>query len=660
MRWRISAAFAFVAAMLWAAAASGPPRLSVQLDQDLWRVNEAGVLKFRIAVEERALRAGGRISITIPGSWVMHAFHLYEDNGKVRANQPYGVLTQELAEFISVEGPADSRWRTEIVEQSADGSYHRFSRTVVLTLEEGKAAPGEALTVSYGDAEQPIHASFLSETVRFPVRVDPGGVWKAVEPSPSVETYAGRAVELLLTASSEAAAGAPVPIHVTARDEFGNPAALPAALEVRGADEIVLRETAGRRVQRGYVKFFEEGFHVVEAGNAKYGFVRSNPIRVTAAPVEERLYWGDLHSHSSASKDGIGETPFSFARDYANLDFYALSDHSTGDRGDPGVTDKEWAANIEAVKSFHDPGRFVTLLAYECSLPYPWGHHNVYFAEDEAPIFRKHEVKTLPELWRRLEDYRSFTVPHHTGIVFGGGPGRGQGVVWDRDHPSRPLLEIYSGHGQSELFDRSHPLSYDNLIFLQRWKNWFQRQAPETPDEYRDLYGPSSAPGPHYARDAWAVGLRLGTIASSDDHTARPGQASKGLVAVRAPRLERKAVFDALTERQTYATTGERIYLDFRVNGRPPGSQISLDGPAVIEVEIAASEELEWVELMRLNRLRKKYEVAKKWTPESWRWKARFEDSAYEDAALYYVRAKRQGLVGGRPVMAWSTPVWVE
>jgi hypothetical protein len=71
--------------------------------------------------------------------------------------------------------------------------------------------------------------------------------------------------------------------------------------------------------------------------------------------------------------------------------------------------------------------------------------------------------------------------------------------------------------------------------------------------------GARSVEGAHYARDAWAAGLPMGVIASSDDHEAHPGLPHFGLAAVYAPELTRDAIFAGLRTRRSYATTGVRI-----------------------------------------------------------------------------------------------------
>ncbi|UCF97504.1 MAG: DUF3604 domain-containing protein [Spirochaetaceae bacterium] len=70
--------------------------------------------------------------------------------------------------------------------------------------------------------------------------------------------------------------------------------------------------------------------------------------------------------------------------------------------------------------------------------------------------------------------------------------------------------------------------------------------------------------------DAFALGLRPGVVANSDDHKCRPGAsypgASRfgsygGLTCFLCSELSREAVFESLRSRKHYATTGTRLFL---------------------------------------------------------------------------------------------------
>ena len=630
--------------------------LSVEVSPDRWRVDDEGQLLFRIRVEAGELSSGSRISLALPGSWTWHTIRpTRREDGKL--GPTLRVPTQELLEYFALLPPERAdRWRLEILEEHHDGTYHRFDRRLVLTCVSDEVPAGEEITLRYGGDPRPIRTSRLAETVRIPVQFDLGdGQWRDVENPPQLTSVADSFHTILVTADSVATVGQPVEVHVTARDRLGNSAELPSGLELRssggGVETVGL--TAAGAVWTGTVRFTTPGFQTLEVGNDSVGFHRSNPIRVTEEEPRLKLYWGDLHSHSTMSKDALGVDPFTFARDYANLDFFASSEHSTGDRRDEGITDSEWQAIQSSVKSFHDPDRFVTLLGYECSLPAPFGHHNVYFADDSAPLYRKLEVKTLEELWRRLSSHRAFTVPHHTGVHWAA-------AVWDKKHPLRPLFEVFSVHGQSELYDPDNPLSYDQLIGMAPYGT-YPIGSELVPEEHRGMVPISnSAKGPHYARDAWAAGLELGTIAASDDHTARPGLPYWGLAAVWAERLDRESIFQALSNRQTYATTGQRIYLDFRVNGGMPGTRVNAGGPPRIELEVQGTDVIAWVELVAFGRGQRGYSVVKRWTPGGPYLRESFTDTGYSDRSFYYVRLRQRGLVEHRAVMAWSSPIWIE
>ena len=65
---------------------------------------------------------------------------------------------------------------------------------------------------------------------------------------------------------------------------------------------------------------------------------------VTAVEPSIKTYWGEMHSHSSISADGIGPDPFPYARDAAHLDFFAATEHADDDgtpKGD-AIRPEDW------------------------------------------------------------------------------------------------------------------------------------------------------------------------------------------------------------------------------------------------------------------------------------------------------------------------------
>ena len=76
----------------------------------------------------------------------------------------------------------------------------------------------------------------------------------------------------------------------------------------------------------------------------------------------------------------------------------------------------------------------------------------------------------------------------------------------------------------------------------------------------------------HGARRRWQRGLRFGFVGSSDDHAGFPGAYGEGLMAALCEELRASGILEAIRARRTYALTGDRIEVDFTVDGAPMGS----------------------------------------------------------------------------------------
>jgi hypothetical protein len=200
------------------------------------------------------------------------------------------------------------------------------------------------------------------------------------------------------------------------------------------------------------------------------------------------------------------------------------------------------------------------------------------------------------------------------------------------------LLEIYSSHGTSEHFEPTDPLAYENVRFVNA----------------------RSAVGAHYARDAWARNRRLGVVAASDNHSARPGQHHLGLTAVFAENLTREAIFDALAARRSYGSTGQRIYLEFEVGGLRMGKRGKPAQKVEGSVIVAAPAEIRFAEVMSLREGESEWRAAARWERPGRLLQATFEDLPAGVDVTYYLRAELVESFGGRVARAWSSPVWLK
>ncbi|MCD6351732.1 MAG: DUF3604 domain-containing protein, partial [Armatimonadetes bacterium] len=157
-------------------------------------------------------------------------------------------------------------------------------------------------------------------------------------------------------------------------------------------------------------------------------------------------------------------------------------------------------------------------------------------------------------------------------------------------------------------------------------------------------------------------GHRLGVIASSDEHSGQGGRRHGGLAAVFAEELTREALFAALRARRCYATTGERILLDFNVNGLAMGQegQAAPGDTLRLRLKVWGTQTLLRVEILRF-RFGQDEDIlpilSDSPRPESLDAEYELEDE-YTGPCFYYARVTQEPLEW--PGMAWSSPVWID
>ncbi|PWB79213.1 MAG: hypothetical protein C3F15_00080 [Holophagae bacterium] len=539
---------------------------------------------------------------------------------------------------------------TEVRARLGDRGWH--PRPVVVELPAGLAA-GDELTLVVGSAggERPSLAPRYAVRDFVPlllVDADSSGVLAPAEARSSLEVRAAAPVGCRLLAASEARRGQAIPLTVRLEDRFGNvaPARQEVAVELRleGADAAAA-STVVRFAPNG------EGWQEVSGPAAAAcgvvrvvatsalggGTVRSNPVRVSDGPAVASHFWGDLHGHSAMSDgSGSGEEYYRAASGPAALDVVALSDHEW--QLDAG----EWAT-VERLCRDHDrPGELVPLLAWEYSL----GGHRVVYSKSCTGTPPAAAFDGPKELWqveynhdpirswtrggdgRPLLDFASsaalfadhrgtdtLIVPHTSATSH-------MGNDWDAHDPSLVrLVEIYSAHGSDEAAASPRPVA----PFVERGS----------------------------AQAALARGYRLGFIACGDSHDGHPGRSLSGrwpggLTAILAPRLDRDAVWQALSSRRVYATTGARILLDLEVAGEPMGGEVVAAGPVEVRLEAHGVELLDRVEVVGAGG------VVAGFAPAALDFATTVEMPPCAAVCWYYLRVvQRDG------EMAWSSPAWV-
>ncbi len=455
------------------------------------------------------------------------------------------------------------------------GYVRPWRQALTVQVYDGWLAPGETITITYGDTSEGSPGAraqtFPEDTFEFHVAVDPFGTGLPAElpESPVLRIVGAPADRLVALGPSDAVVGEPFAVTVRAQDRYGNPSP-----SYRGTVSLTC-EDAGAQLPAPYtftaadagVHRFEglrlsaEGAHRLTVTDGSLQ-ATANPIACRSRAPAQSLFWGDMHGQSEETLGtGTAEQYFRYGRDVGALDFASECGN------DFQITKEHYADLQQQVKRFHEPGRFVTFLAFEWSgLSSAGGDNNVYYLEDDQPVHRsshwlvedKSDQDTdrypIPELFKTLKGYGDVLVLPHIG---------GRRANLDFYDPAlTPVIEICSVHGRFE---------------------WFAREAMER-------------------------GLKVGFIGNSDDHTGRTGAAypgtdelgrRNGLAAVYATELTRQGIWDALWQRHCYATSGERIVMRVTSGEHMMGDEFETSAPPTLDVEVIGTGPLEKVEVVR-------------------------------------------------------------
>ncbi len=308
------------------------------------------------------------------------------------------------------------------------------------------------------------------------------------------------------------------------------------------------------------------------------------PASTAAAQVASggpyKNYFGDLHNHNQVGyAQGTLERSFEVARNH--LDFYAFTPHSYWPDVDEydgrieykwrngfAVAKARWPDVVRLARAYDDPGTFTTILGYERHGTEE-GDYHILFPDLKGDY---ELIEKLGELQAFAKKRGCILVPHHPSNRLGH-----RGIASASIDPEvSPLLEIHSEWGCAEHDRAPHP--YKRHTEGGRWTRHTLQ---------------------HYLRD----GHRLGVIASTDDHLGYPGGYREGLAVVKATELTRDAIFDALRTRRTYAVTGDRIELDFSVNGAIMGSELPYAQSRQIQCSVRGWDVVDRVEVVKNGRV---------------------------------------------------------
>lgn len=417
------------------------------------------------------------------------------------------------------------------------GGFRGATGALVFRVEGSSLTAGDVVTVTYGDTTKggegmrmpdigtdfmvfPIYVAFDSNDHYISLPLQPVSITGT-----DLEGVHAFAPSIVKT-------GQPFEISIRARDHFYNRPKDPSPRWILNLNDEAAFVTEPTESAISLVSLSDglakPGVYYVSV-ESEDGSIRGigNPILVEDEPTRY-IYWGDTHGHSGFA-EGLG-TPDSFmrwAKEDARLDYVTHSEH------DIWMDDREWLVLIDNVVSFSDE-QFIGFLGYEWTRSkFLGGHHNVIFRTAEGRERVPAQLYgTLTRLYQGLRDKHDpqdvVVIPH----------AHQPGNYRHSDPDLEPLVEIMSQHGTFE---------------------WFGQK-------YLDH------------------GHEVGFTAASDNHLSQPGYTAPkagglsqrgGLGALLATEKTRDSLFDAMKQLDAYATSGDRIILDFTLNGSRMGKRIA-------------------------------------------------------------------------------------
>lgn len=549
------------------------------IKEDTMRLDQSHLGKARILTDKTVV-AGSVITMTL--EYTVGKYGL-DDSGNIR------IAWRSVSDW---EGPQfDDPKAFGYTTVSTDGNavlhykkgVHQrpFHNCLDIKVRDGDLYEGDKIYVTFGDTSKGSPGfrvqTFAESNHEYRVFADPLNTcrFEMLDEIPTMSVVAGPINEVQVVVPSHTVEGDNFDTVVRVLDEWGNPCrAFNGVVELKGKEGLIIPEVVDfSKTNEGFVrlkdcKISNKGVYHIEGLYPDHNIVGLSNGIVCDEKKQFNLYWGDAHGQTSLTiGTGSLDEYFSFAKGPAAIDF-------TGWQGnDFEITPEKWEMVKEKTKAYHTPGEFVTLLGYEWSGNHPGGgDHNVYYLGDDEEFYphcnwsswdeqnndnNRYPLNELHDEFRGRKDV--LVIPH-----IGGRPGNLD--YYDADHT--PVIEIHSHHGTFE---------------------WF-------------------------ARDAMERKLKVGFIATSDDHTCRPGlsyplqnvkqmaaafDVTSGFTAVYAKDLTREGLFEAIKKRRVYATTFARILLGVSIGDHYMGEEIYLDKNPKLDIDVVGTGPIKSVEIIK-------------------------------------------------------------
>jgi len=366
-----------------------------------------------------------------------------------------------------------------------------------------------------------------------------------------------------------------------------------------------------------------------EASRTKYSIVMGNP-----------------HEHTNHSlcknngADGTLDENYRYARDVQGHDFMAITDHDHD-----MYYEVAWRRTLRAADFHNDPPYFLALPAYEFSFlnwktwGKTWipalGSQILYFVshvsaarfvKEDGSVYRVYDEesadpKKLLALLHKKGIKDAVLRPHQLTDYYSVSD-------WSiKDPEYRTVMEIFQIRGSHE-HEGCPRQAKAHLI-------------PRTTQKAAGVDGT-------WAQDALAKGQRMGLIACGDHNST-----GTGTTVLLVREIGRQGIIEALTARRCYATTGDKIFVGFRVNGHLMGREIKANQNPRITAIIEGTAALQQTVIFKNNKVIHEKKEADLAGARDYR--IDHVDDNFTEDSYYYLR-----VIQANNEIAWASPAWVD
>ena len=494
-----------------------------------------------------------------------------EDWGEPQFDDPSKV------NFFSVESSSGSKLKLQFSHRAGPAPWGNL---LTIINEDNNLVKGEKIIIFCG-GENKNTPGWETQTSTNPhqfftllYRSGKKSSWCKIAELPKLKIVSGKAKKMSVVAPSQVIVNKPLDIIIRMTDVWGNPSnGYEGNFEIKNEKinfSSIKRESLDGEVidvWRAKLTFLQADIHRIRVVTVNGDFdVESNPVLCRENTRGYSIYWGDLHSGQCNLGCGQGELDryFLFARKIAGIQFIS---HQAND---VYITKYDWEHIREITKKHDLYEDFLVFLGCEwTAVKEKGGDHNIFYYNDQTVLNRASkwfngpfddwpDAPTANDLYKRLESVKALINLHVGGFTSN---------LNFHNPEMETMIEIHSTHATS------------------RW----------------------------FVEEGLKKKYQLGITAGSDGVSGRPGleypgrkqtrNLTNGITAVIAKSFEKNDIWEALKNRHCYATTGERILVDFKMDDKIMGDIFSCTGKRSFRLNILGTAPIEKVLLKRKEKI---------------------------------------------------------